>query len=361
MKRLYLIAFALLAALQTGPAIADFGYGDSEDGFDGPTRVKISPNGDALLISTTLTAIDTVHLNHEAIIYYDLKTNAVRWVKGGCSQGWEGGRFSPDENLLAATIRYVSYKSYGSVTAVGRRFKLVLLDKDGHETVAVDETDNLLGYVTFVNTNQIVYHKNTQEDRTDKYYLYDISKKTIQLLKFKNPDGSDFDNSLVNHLGTMDGDKITFEIKAKSVDSLKVVTLSDLTLKPLPLITAYREGRLKGSSEANLAILKCVSAVFQTGSELLFKGCPVKFESYFASVYKYNPEDNVITHLFNSPGKSGLIANLDVARNTGAVAYVLYVPGGGQSIFIRDGDYQTPRRVKINLGAYKNMLTCGRH
>ncbi len=101
--------------------------------------------------------------------------------------------------------------------------------------------------------------------------------------------------------------------------------------------------------------------MYQVGNEFLFAGCPAKDEVYFASWYKYNPTENAITHLFNSPGESGLRANFDVARNTGAVAYVLYVPGGGQSIFIRDGDYQTPRRVKINLGAYKNVLTCGRH
>ncbi len=245
--RLFQIALGLLALLLTEPALADDGYSPSEDVFDGFVWVKISPNGDALLLSAEAIATDTVHLNREAVIYYDLKNNAVRWVKGGCSEDWEGGRFSPDENLLAATMRNVSYKSYGSITAVGRIFKLVLLDKDGHEIATVDESDNLLGNVAFVNANQIVYHKNTSEDRIDRYYLYDISKKTVQPLTFKNPDGSIFDNSLVNDLGTMDGDKITFEIKAKSVESLRVVSLSDFTVRPLPIITAYREKTLKGS------------------------------------------------------------------------------------------------------------------
>ena len=354
MRRFFLIAFALLPLLQAGSARADDGYSPSEDVFDGFTWVKISPNGDALLLSTEAIATDTVHLNREAVIYYDLKNNAVRWVKGGCSEDWEGGRFSPDENLLAATMRNVSYKSYGSITAVGRSFKLVLLDKDGHETATVDESDNLLGNVAFVNANQIVYHKTTPEEPTvDKYYIYDISKKTIQLLTFKNPDGTIFDNKPINDLRTMDGDKI---ILSYHPESLKVVDLSDLVAKPFPALTAYRQGTLKGSPRA----VNCASLMFQARNEFLFKGCSARQEVYAWSMYKYDPADNAITRLFDSPGELGQLANLDVARNTGAVAYVLYVPDGRQSIFIRDGDYQTPRRVKINLGAYKNMLTCGR-
>jgi hypothetical protein len=212
-----------------------------------------------------------------------------------------------------------------------------------------------------VNANQIVYHKTTaKEPMVDNYYLYDISKKSIQRLTFKNPDGTVFDNSLVNDLGTVDGDKITLEIKAKSIDSLKSVSLSDFIVRPLPLITAYREKKMRGSNEDNFAILRCAGRTFQVKSELVFAGCPAKQEVYFESLYKYNPTDNTITHIFDSPGEAGLMANFDVARNSGTVAYVLYVPKGGYSIFIRDGDYQTPRHVKINLGAYKDMLTCGR-
>ena len=253
-NRLYLIAFALWTLLQAGPAAAyHFGYGASEDGFDGITWVKISPNGDALLISTTLTAIDTVHINHEAVIYYDLKNNAVRWVKGSCKEDWEGGRFSPGENLMAATIRYVSYAAYGGITGVDRKFKLVLLDKDGHETATVDESGGLLGLVAFVNANQIVYHKTTPEEPTvDKYYLYDISKKTIQRLIFKNPDGSIFDNEPINDLGTMDGDKIILRYYP---EKLKVVDLSDLIARPFPALTSYRQGTLKGPVKS----LECMS------------------------------------------------------------------------------------------------------
>ena len=357
MSKLYLIAFALFALLQAGPAAAyHFGYGASEDGFDGPTWVKVSPNGDALLITTTLTSIDTVHINHEAVIYYDLKTNAVRWVKGGCKEDWEQGRFSPDENLLAATIRYVSYEAYGSITAVGRKFKLVLLDKDGRETAAVDESDALLDSLVFVNANQIVYHKTAYDGPTlDRYYLYDISKKTIKLLTFKNPDGSIFDNKPINHLETMDGDKITLSY---SPEALKVVDLSDLIAKPFPALTSYHQGTLKGTGAK---AIRCMDIVFRVKNDFLFEGCPAKSEVHFWSMYKYNPTGDEITHVFDSPGELGLMANLDVAKNTGAVAYVLYVPKGGYSIFVRDGDYQTPRHVKINLGAYKDMLTCGRH
>ncbi len=352
-SRLLQIAFALLALLRIAPALADDGYSPSEDVFDGFTWVKISPNGDALLLSAEAIATDTVHLNREAVIYYDLKNNAVRWVKGGCSEDWEGGRFSPDENLLAATMRTVSYKSYGSITAVGRSFRLVLLDKDGHETATVDRSDGLLGLVTFVNANQIVYHKST-EPTVDKYYLYDISKKTIQLLTFKNPDGSIFDNKPINGLAAMDGDKVVLSYYP---EKLKVVDLSDLVAKPFPALTAYKQGSLNG---VEAKTVRCINLVFQVKNEFLFEGCPAKRGAYFWSMYKYNQMDNAVTHLFNSPGELGQMANLDVASNTGAVAYVLYAPGGGQSIFIRDGDYQTPRRVKINLGAYKNMLTCGR-
>ena len=352
-NRLYLIVFALWVLLQAGPAAAyHFGYGASEDGFDGPTWVKISPNGDALLISTTLTAIDTVHINHEAVIYYDLKANAVRWVKGSCKEDWEQGRFSPDENLMAATIRYMSYVAYGGITGVDRKFKLVLLDKDGHETATVDESDNLLDLVAFVNANQIVYYKNISKDRMDKYYLYDISKKTIQLLTFKNPDGSIFDNKPIGHLETMDGNKITLSY---SPEALKVVDLSDLIAKPFPALTSYHQGTLKGT-DAKAA--RCMHIVFQIKSDFLFEGCPARDEAYAWSMYKYNQTDNTVTSLFDSPGELGQLANVDVARNSGTVAYVLNIPSGGESIFIRDGDYQTPRHVKINLGAYKDMLSC---
>jgi hypothetical protein len=249
----------------------------------------------------------------------------------------------------------MSYEAFGSITAVGRRFKLVLLDKDGHETAAVDESSGLLGRVAFVNANQIVYHKTTLKEPTvDNYYLYDISKKKIQRLTFKNQDGSVFDNEPINHLETMDGDKLLLSYYP---EALKVVDLSDLIARPFPALASYRQGTLKGPAKS----LECVSLMFQTKNEFLFKGCPIKDESYFASVYKYNPVDDNIVHVFDSPGKAGLMANLDVARNTGVVAYVLYVPKGGYSIFIRDGDYQTPRHMKINLGAYKDMLTCGRH
>ena len=356
MSRLFQIALGLLALLLTEPALADDGYSPSEDVFDGRARVKISPNGDALLISATAIATDTVHLNREAVIYYDLKNNAVRWVKGGCSEDWEGGRFSPDENLLAATMRNVSYRSYGSITAVGRSFRLVLLDKDGHETATVDEFGGLLGRVTFVNANQIVYHKTTPEEPTvDKYYLYDISKKTIQLLAFKNPDGSVLDNKPIDDLGTMDGDKVVLSLHP---DSLMVADLSDLIAKPFPASTSYQQGTLKGADAKGFG---CAHEMFQTKNEFLFEGCPAKRGAYFSSWYKYSPKENTITHLFDSPGELGQLANFDIARNTGAVAYVLYVPGGGQSIFIRDGDYQTPRRVKINLGAYKSRLSCGQY
>ena len=320
----------------------------------GMTTATISNSGNTLLIATQLFYEYPGRPDHKILIAYDIPSQSIRWISGICGDGIVTGRFSPDDTAIVAVSRGFSSRkddTLGAEFVVSQRFRLFLLDKDGHETAALDENNNAISIPAFLDADQIIYAKDTGPLKSE-IVVYDIAQHTKTTVTFRKQDGTPLDSYAIHSLRGMEDGKVLVGIG--EYPSYYIADPVSGAAVPFSLEIDASEGKLRGPGGSHLA----VGHVAPGRGRFIFDGGPANKVVYAWGAYRYSPRDNTVAHLFD---EVGITQGFDAAAGDGTIVYVFDKSDGPGSLFevvIRRGNYATAQTLPVDLGPEQPWGKC---
>ena len=143
-----------------------------------------------------------------------------------------------------------------------------MLDKDGHETAALDESKYEIGLSAFLDANRVIYKRYTGPLQAE-IVVYDIVKRTKEIVTFRKQDGTPLNTPAIHSLRGMEDGKVLVGIG--EYPSYYVADPVSGAAVPFSLEIDASEGKLRGPRGSHLA----VGHVAPGRGHFIFDGGPV--------------------------------------------------------------------------------------